>query len=82
MTEVEAKAIRLVEEGRVVITWRYGTEAATGIVDGDTATYRTAYSPEGKVCSCPAAAHHRVCSHVIALELAVAWEAEKAECST
>lgn len=76
MNTTEEKAIRLVEGGRVVITWRHGLIAATGTVDGETDTYQVAYSPEGRVCTCTAAAHHKVCSHGIALELAVLWEAE------
>jgi hypothetical protein len=76
MRHLDEKAIRLVESEKVVITWRHGTEAATGTVDGETDTYQVAYSPEGRVCTCVAATHHRVCSHVVALELAVLWEAE------
>jgi hypothetical protein len=73
MNHVEDKAVRLVAEERVTVTWVSPDRiAATGLVDGDTSTYRVAYSPEGRVCTCPAGVNYRACSHVLALELAVA----------
>ena len=78
MTKAE-KAIKLVAESRVHVGWVSkeinGTElpiAAMGTVDGDTDTYRVAYSPLGRVCTCLAGRGHRDCSHGLALELAVA----------
>lgn len=72
MKHTEEKAIRLVIENRVSVTWvNDARDAAQGVIDGDTDTYHASYSPVGKVCSCPAGANHRVCSHAIALELAV-----------
>ncbi len=70
MTPIDAKAIRMVESGRVTITWT-GDGAAAGTVDGNTDTYQVQFSPAGRVCTCEAGRHHRVCSHAIALELAV-----------
>lgn len=72
MKTIEEKAMRLVLEGRVSVVWASDDGAAgQGIVDGDTSTYQVSYSPEGRVCTCPAGANHRNCSHGIALELAV-----------
>lgn len=71
----DEKAIRLVLDGRVTITWR-NDEAASGIVDGDTDTYRVSYSPAGRICTCPAG-QYRDCSHSLALELAVMKEADE-----
>lgn len=67
----EEKALRLIKEGRVHVTWTNG-DAGQGIVDGDNDTYVCSFSPAGRVCSCPA---YRHCSHALALELKVmAWE--------
>jgi len=74
MKPYEEKAIRLVEAGRVHVRWESPDGvAAQGLVDGDTDTYLCSFSPEGYVCTCPAGAAHRHCSHSLALELAVAW---------
>lgn len=70
MKAIEEKAIRLIMEGRVTVTWS-GDGAGQGLVDGDTDTYQVSYSPAGKVCTCPAGFNHRACSHAIALELEV-----------
>ncbi len=74
MKPYEEKAIRLVEAGRVKILWQNpdGT-AAHGVVDGDTDTYQSSFSPEGYVCTCPAGGAHKHCSHSLAVELMVAW---------
>lgn len=76
MKPVDAKALRLVLDDRVSITWS-SEGAATGLVDGFTDTYQVSYSPAGRVCTCPAGVHHRKCSHVTALELAVLAEYRK-----
>ncbi len=70
MSPIEEKAIRMVEDGKVTITWT-GDGAAAGTVDGHTDTYQVSFSPAGRICTCEAGRHHRVCSHAIALELAV-----------
>ena len=73
----EQKALRLVAEHRVHVQWVSAelveglVIAAAGVVDGDTDTYLVSYSPAGKICTCPAAASHRTCSHGMALEVAV-----------
>ena len=73
LSEVEAKAVRLVAEGRVHIRWveRKG-RAGDGLVDGDHDTYLCSFSPAGRICTCPAGVSHRGCSHAMALELRVA----------
>ncbi len=79
MKHIDEKAIRMVEDGRVTVTWKwYGetighVEAAAGTVDGDTDTYQVQFSPAGRICTCEAGQHHRVCSHAIALALAVEY---------
>lgn len=77
MKYIDAKAIRLCLEERVTVTWTNddGT-AASGIVDGETDTYRASFDPSGRSCTCEAARHHQICSHSIALELQVLREAE------
>ena len=72
MQSLDEKAIRMVENGKVTVTWT-GDDAAAGVVDGETGTYQTQYSPAGRVCTCEAGQHHQVCSHAIALELAVEY---------
>lgn len=68
----DAKAVRMVTEGRVVVAWVSDDGiAAQGTVDGDHDTYRVSYSPEGRVCTCPAGSNYRDCSHAVALELEV-----------
>lgn len=79
LSAVEEKAVTLVLEGRVTITWRTGSWltgdlAGSGVVDGTTATYQASFSPAGRICTCPAGQNHRVCSHALALELAVTAE--------
>lgn len=72
MKPIEEKAIRLVKEGRVHIRWvNSDGSAAMGTVDGDNDVYSVAFSPEGRICVCPAGANHRTCSHGLALELRV-----------
>lgn len=78
MRQIEEKALKLVLEHRVSVLW-VGQDAASGIVDGFHETYRCSYSPADKVCTCPAGQNHRVCSHVIALELAVLAQKERVE---
>lgn len=69
---VDQKAVRIVTERRVTVLWASPDGvAAQGTVDGDTDTYSVSYSPEGRVCTCPAGRNHRDCSHGIALELEV-----------
>ena len=75
LSTIEEKAVRLVFEGRVTVTWETDG-AASGIVDGDTGTYRCSFDPSGKQCTCPAGSNHRRCSHAIALELEVRRRAE------
>lgn len=83
MKPTERKAISLVVEGKVQITWRSETlrdgvpEAAQGIVEGKHGTYQVSYSPAGRVCGCLAALNGRDCSHGIALELLVLREADE-----
>lgn len=80
MKHTDEKALRLVLDDRVNITWN--TEgAATGLVDGYTDTYQVSYSPEAELCTCPAGVHHRRCSHVTALRLAVVAEYRKEKVS-
>ena len=75
MKSIEEKAMRMVLDGRVSVVWQSAEgEAAQGFVDGDTSTYRVSFSPEGRICTCPAGANHRNCSHGIALELAALQE--------
>jgi hypothetical protein len=75
MTPLEVKAIKLVMESKVTVTWvnEEGT-AASGTVDGHHGSYQCSYSPAGRICTCPAGANHRRCSHAIALELAVQYD--------
>jgi len=64
--------VRLVMDRKVTLRWvSEDRQAAQGVVDGDTGTYHVSYSPEGRICTCPAGANHRQCSHGIALELEV-----------
>lgn len=78
----DQKAIRLVLDGKVSVTWRSESlrdgvpEAAHGKVEGDHNTYEVSYSPAGRVCGCLAAMNGRDCSHGLALELAVLREAD------
>jgi hypothetical protein len=66
------KALRLVKERRVHIRWIEPRGiAAAGTVDGDNDTYLVSFSPAGRICTCPAGANHRDCSHALALELRV-----------
>lgn len=70
ISELEAKALRLVTDGRVHVRWVESQGmAAVGMVDGDHDSYQVAFSPEGGVCTCPAGVNHRRCSHILALEL-------------
>lgn len=78
MKLVEEKAVKLVLERKVTITWQSG-DAAQGTVDGHHGTYQVSYSPAGRICTCPAGANHRVCSHGLALELAVQAQRERVE---
>lgn len=72
MKPTEEKAIKLVKEGRCHVRWvnSDGT-AASGRVDGDHDTYQVSFDPTGRICTCPAGANHRTCSHGLALELRV-----------
>jgi hypothetical protein len=75
MRHIDAKAIRLVENGAVTITWvSPDRDAAAGTIDGATDTYQAQYSPAGMVCTCQAGRHHQTCSHAIALQLAVMYD--------
>jgi hypothetical protein len=72
MKEIERKARRLIDQSRVHIRWIEPQGiAAAGTVDGDTDTYSCSFSPAGRICTCPAGANHRDCSHALALELRV-----------
>lgn len=75
MKPLEEKAIRLIMEGRVTVVWT-GDGAGQGLVDGDNDTYSVSYSPAGRLCTCPAGANHRACSHALALELEVGRQRE------
>lgn len=75
MRHVDAKAVKLVTDSCVTVTWSNG-DAASGIVDGYTDTYQVSYSPAGRICTCPAGINHRTCSHSIALELEVLRQSE------
>lgn len=83
MKPTDEKAIRLVRDGKVTITWRSDELiagvpiAAAGTVEGDHSTYKVSYSPAGRVCGCLAAMNGRDCSHGLSLELAVLREADE-----
>jgi hypothetical protein len=73
LTDLEEKAVRFVTEKRVQVAWIDSRGvAASGTVEGDHGTYSVAYSPAGRICTCPAGVNGRRCSHAIALELRVA----------
>lgn len=73
MKPIEQKAIRLVMEERVTLLHIAEDGAyGAGTVDGDLDTYQVSFSPAGRICTCPAGANHRPCSHGIALELEAA----------
>lgn len=75
LSHTDEKALRLVREGRVHVTWTTSDGiAGAGIVDGDTDTYLCSYSPAGRICTCLAGSGHRDCSHAKALELKVLTE--------
>ena len=82
MKPTDKKAIGLVVEDKVTVTWRSETlrdgvpEAAYGTVEGKHGLYAVSYSPAGRVCGCLAAANGRDCSHGKALELLVLAEVE------
>lgn len=72
MKPIEEKAIRLVMENRVTVRHiAEDSRSGSGTVDGDTDTYRVSFDPSGRICTCPAGANHRPCSHGLALELEV-----------
>ena len=74
MTPQELKAIRLVLEGNVRISYRTD-DVLAGDVEGDTGTYRVTIDPDGPHCDCRFGVEHGGRhSHTIALELAVAHE--------
>ena len=75
MKAVDEKAVRLVVDRKVTVTW-VGEGAGSGVVDGDHDTYQAHYSPAGYICTCPAGANHRTCSHARALELEVLRQQE------
>lgn len=69
LNRVQEKALRLVDEQRVHVTWVEATGiAGAGIVDGYHDIYHCAFTPAGRVCTCPAGRTHRDCSHALALE--------------
>lgn len=78
MQRVEKKAVRLVADDRVVVTWRSprGTQLQ-GMVRGDSGiVYTVAVDPAGEWCDCPWGGHHpgSRCSHTLALQLQAARE--------
>ena len=74
MTPQELKAIRLVLEGHVRISYRTD-DVLAGDVTGDTGTYRCSIDPDGSHCDRKFGREHGGRhSHTIALELAVAHE--------
>lgn len=81
MRPTERKAVDLVVAGKVSVTWKSETlrdgvpEAAQGFVEGKHGTYPVSYSPAGRICGCLASMNGRDCSHGIALELSILWEA-------
>ena len=73
MTPQELKAIRLVTENRVAVSYRTD-DVLAGDVEGDTGTYRVTIDPDGPHCDCTFGREHGGRhSHTIALELAVAY---------
>lgn len=73
LSQIEQKAIRLVMERRVYLRHiADDRQSASGTVDGDTDTYQASFDPSGRICTCPAGANHRRCSHGLALELEAA----------
>ena len=74
MTPQELKAIRLVLENRVTVSYRTD-DVLAGDVAGDTGTYRCTIDPDGPHCDCRFGTEHGGRhSHTIALELAEAYE--------
>lgn len=73
LTDLEAKAVRLVADNRVRVRWIEARGlAGDGTVEGDHGTYAVSFSPGGRVCTCPAGVNLARCSHSLALELRVA----------
>lgn len=74
MTPQELKAIRLVLEGHVRISYRSG-DVLAGDVEGDNGTYRVSIDPDGPHCDCKFGREHGGRhSHTVALELADVYE--------
>lgn len=61
---IEDKAMRLIRERRVTVTYRTD-DILAGRVQGDTGTYDVVIDPETERCGCPS---WRRCSHIIALD--------------
>ncbi len=73
MTPAELKAIRLVLEERVAVTFQTA-DVVAGDVQGDTGGYRVSIDPDGPHCDCLYGREHGGRhSHTIALELAVEY---------
>jgi uncharacterized Zn finger protein len=65
---IRAKALRLLEAGRVVVTCDDDGIGAT--VEGDHDRYRLTLTSSGWRCPCPA---RGVCAHLIAVERTTGW---------
>ena len=61
----DAKARRLLAEGRVLVTYVSG-DVARARVDGDTGTWEASHDAGGWHCTCPARGR---CSHAAALRM-------------
>ena len=74
MTPQELKAIRIVLNGKVRVSYR-NADVLAGDVEGDHGTYRVSIDPDGPHCDCVYGREHGGRhSHTIALELAEAYE--------
>ena len=73
LTAKEEKAVRLVADDRVTITYHSGNAhdlVLIAQVVGDSDTYRVTIDPSGEHCTCPASElGHRECSHLLAVKI-------------
>lgn len=66
---IKAKAMRLLEAGRVVV--RCGDDGISAVVAGDHDVYKLQLTPSGWRCPCKARAD---CSHRLAVERTTGWK--------
>jgi hypothetical protein len=67
---VDAKALRYLTEGRLVVTYLVG-DAVTAVCMGDTGSYDLGHDPRRPGawwCTCRAAVNAHRCAHVLALQ--------------